>query len=126
MLGAPVLLLVVDSDRREVLGKKVPEQFCYQALFAVDYRRCPNFLHLLSGVGPKLMEIHEISNDVFLRLARRRRPKNHASREPLFLTKLSYDTPESTAFIPRIDLPRHTDVVDRRHEHEETAGKSNV
>ena len=49
-----------------------------------------------------------------------------AAGEALLLAELPHDAAQPGALLARVDLPRHADVVDRRHEHEEPAGERGV
>ena len=52
---------------------------------------------------------------------RRRGADDHAAGEAVLLAELADDAAQAAALLARFDLPRHADVVDGRHEHEEPA-----
>ena len=68
-----MLLLVVDADGRVVVGQQVAQQLGDQALLLEEDRRRPPRFHLLADLGPDLVEVGEVADDVFLRTGRRRR-----------------------------------------------------
>ena len=72
------------------------------------------------------MEVGEVADDVFLRAAAGGGPDDHAAREAVLLAELADDAAQAAALFPRVDLARHADVVDRRHEDQEPAGHRHV
>ena len=49
--------VVVDADRRVVVGEQVAQQLGDQALLLEEHRRRPARLHLLADLGPDLVEV---------------------------------------------------------------------
>ena len=70
---APVLLLVVDADRGVVVGQQIAQQLGDQALLLEQHRRGAPRFHLLADLGPDLVEVGQVADDVLLRIGRRRR-----------------------------------------------------
>ncbi len=114
-----VLLLVVDPNRRKVVGQKVAQQLGDQALLAVDNGGSPFLFGLVARLGPQLVEVRQIRDDVFFRTPAGRRTQDDAARKPVLLAELSDDAAQSTALRPGIDLSGDPNMIDGRHENKE-------
>ena len=72
------------------------------------------------------MEGLEIADDVFLGSAAGGGADDDAAGEPVGLAELAHDAAQPAALLARLDFARHADVIDRRHEHQETARHGDV
>ena len=72
------------------------------------------------------MERLEVADDVFLGPAGGGRADDHAAREAVRLAELLDDAAQARPLFARLDLARHTDVVDRRHEDQEAPRHGDV
>ena len=72
------------------------------------------------------MEVGQVADDVFLRAAAGGGADDDAAGEAVLLAELAHDAAEAPALFARLDLPRHADVIDRRHEDEEAARHRHV
>src|SRR5688572_1508559 len=116
-----VLVLVVDANGRELLGEQIPQELRHQAGLAVDDRRRPRGLGLLPDLGPDLVEVAQVRDDVLFRPAARGGADDDAAGEAVLLAELADDAAQAAALLARVDLPRHADVVHGRHEHQKAA-----
>ena len=119
-------LRAVDADGLEFVGQQVAEQLADQVLLPVDHRRRPRRLHPLADLGPDGVEGLQVGEDVFLGPAGRGGPDDDAAAESVRFTKLADDAAQPRPLVARFDLPRHADVVDRRHEHQEPSRHRHV
>src|SRR6185503_4662125 len=117
-----VLDRVVDADRRVVVGQQVAEQLRDEALLLVEHcRRAPR-LGLLPHLGPHLMEVAQVGDDVFLGTSSRRRTDDQPAREAGLFAELADDAAKTGALLARVDLAGDAHVVDGGHEHQEPPG----
>ena len=93
-----------------------------EALLAVDHRRRARRFVALAHLGPDVVEVVEVAEDVFLGPAARRRADDHAAGEAVLLAELADDAAEAVALLARLDLAGDADVIHGRHEHEEPPG----
>ena len=56
-----------------VVGQQVAQQLGDEALLLEQHRRRPPAFHLLADLGPDLVEVGQVAEDVVLRAGRRRR-----------------------------------------------------
>ena len=118
--------VVVDADGRIFLGQQVAQELGDEALLAVDHRRRARRLGLLADLGPDLVEVAQVRDDVVLGAAGGRGADDDAAGEPVLLAELADDAAQPAALVARFDLARDADVVHRRHEHQEAAGHRRV
>ncbi len=111
---------------RVVVGEQVAQQLGDEALLLEQHRRGPARLHLLPDLGPDLVKVGQVADDVFLRAAAGGGPDDDATGKAVLLAELADDAAETPALFSRINLPRHADVIDRRHEDEEASGHGDV
>ena len=121
-----MLLRVVDADGLELVRQQIAQQLGDEALLAVDRDRRARRLRLVADLGPDFVERLQVADDVLFRPARRGGADDDAAREAVLLAELADDAPQAAALLARLDLARHADVIDRRHEHEEPAGHRHV
>ena len=121
-----MLLVVVEADGRVVVGEQIAQQLDDQALLLEEDRRRPARFHLLADLGPDLVEPGEVADDVLFRAAGGGGADDHAADEPVLLAEGLDDAAQAGTLLPRLDLARHADVVDRRHEDEEAARHGDV
>jgi hypothetical protein len=100
--------------------------FVTQALFLEeDSGRAPRF-HSLPDLGPDLVKIGEVADDVFLGASAGRGADDDTAGEPVLVAELADDGAEAGAFLAGFDLARHADVVHCRHEDQEAPGHRDV
>ena len=116
-----VFQLVVDPDRGVVVGEQVAQQLDDEALLLEQDGRRPAAFHLLADLGPDLVEVGEVAEDVFLGPAGSGGADDHAAGEAVLLAELADDAAEPGALVARLDLARDADVIHRRHEDQEAA-----
>ena len=94
-IDAPVFLLVVDADGGVVVGQQVAQQLGDEALLLEQHRRRPPRLHLLPDLGPDLMEVGQVADDVFLRAAAGGGADDDAAGEAVLLAELADDAAQA-------------------------------
>jgi hypothetical protein len=99
-----------------VFGQQIAKELGDEALLLEQHGRWPPRFHLLSNLGPHLMEIGEVADDVLFGSTASRGPDDDAAGKPVLLAELADDAAEAGALLARIDFAGHTDMVDRRHE----------
>ena len=117
---------VVDANSGKFLGEQVTQELCHEALLAVDDRWRPRGLEFLPDLGPDLMEVAQVRDDVIFGTPGRGGPDNDAAGEPVLLPKFPDDASQAAAFLPRVDLAGHAHVVDRGHEDQKSPGHRRV
>ena len=90
-----MLLLVVDSDGRVVVGQEVAQQLRDQALFLEQERRRPAPFHPLADFGPHLMEVREVADDVLFGAAGGSRPDDDAAGKSVLLAEGADDAAQA-------------------------------
>src|SRR6185369_1858280 len=81
---------------------------------------------LLPDLGPHLVEVAQVRDDVFLGAAAGRGPDDDAAGEAMCLAELADDAAQAAALLARLDLAGHADVVHRRHEDQEASRHGDV
>ena len=100
----------------------LPTRLCSR----IDDRRRARRFHPLADLGPDGVERLEVADDVFLGPAGRGGADDDAAGEAVRLAELADDAAQPRALLARLDLARHADVIDRRHEHQEPARHRHV
>src|SRR6185436_3264848 len=77
-------------------------------------------------LGPHLVEVRQVADDVVLGPAARGGADDDAARESVLVAEVADDAPQAGALFAGFDLAGHADVVDRRHEDQEAAGHRHV
>ena len=113
-------------DRTVIVGQQITQQLGDQALLLEQDGRRPPRLHLLPDLGPDLVEVGEVGDDVLFRSAGGRRADDHAAGETVLVAELLDDAAQAGALFSGLDLPGDADMVHGRHEHEEAAGHGHV
>ena len=121
-----MFVLVVDADGLKLLGQQIAQQLADQALFPVDDGRRPRSLGAVPDLGPDAVERLEIADDVLAWTAGGRRADDDAAGEAAGVAELADDAAQPAALVARFDLPRHADMIDGRHEHQEAAGHGDM
>ena len=111
---------------RELLGQQVAQQLGDEALFAEQHGGRPLGFAPALDLGPDLLEVRQVGRDVFFRAVGRGRADDDAARQARLLAELLHDRAQPPALVARFDLPRHADVIDRRHVDEEPAGQAEM
>jgi hypothetical protein len=83
-------------------------------------------VHLALDLGPGLVEVGEIAEDVLFRAPGGRGADDDAAGEPVLGPELADDAAQAGALLARLDLAGDADVIDRRHEDQEAAGHRHV
>ena len=94
---AAVLLLVVDADGGVVLGEQVAQQLRDEALLLEQHGRRAARFHPLADLGPDLVEVGEVADDVVLRPAARGGADDDAAGEAVLLAELADDAAQPGA-----------------------------
>ena len=123
---AAVLLLVVEADRAVIVGQQVAQQLGDEALLLEQHRRRTARLHPAADLGPDLVEVGEVADDVFLRSAGGGGADDDAAGEAVLLAELLDDAAQAGPLVARFDLARDADVIDRRHEDQEAPRHGDV
>src|SRR5262245_24292001 len=123
---ALVLERIVDADRRVLLGEQVAKELRHEALLLVHHSRGARGFGLLTDLGPHLVEIAQVRDDVVLGTMGGGRPDHQTAAEARLLAELPHDPAQARPLVPRIDLPGYANVIHRRHEDEEAAGHRGV
>jgi hypothetical protein len=121
-----VLDLVVDADGRVVVGQQIAEQLRDEALLLEEQRGRPARLHLLPDLGPHLVEVGQVADDVVFRPPAGSGPNDHAPGEAVLLAELADDAAQPCPLFTRFDLSRDAHVIDGRHEHQEPSRHRHV
>jgi hypothetical protein len=87
-----------------VFGEQIAQQLRHQALLLEEHRRWTARLHPLPDLGPDLVEVGQIADDVFLRAAAGRGPDDDAAGEAVLLAELAHDAPQPGPLLARVDL----------------------
>ncbi len=101
---AAVFRLIVQADRRVVVGQHVAEQLRDEALLLEEDRRRAAVLHLVADLGPDLMEVGEIAHDVRFGAAAGGGADDDAADEAVLFAKLLDDAAQARPLFARFDL----------------------
>src|SRR5262249_45043212 len=123
---ALILRRVVDADRLVVFGEQIAQQAADDALLAIEHRRRARRLVALPHLGPDAVKQLEIADDVLLRPPGGGGADDHAAGEAVRVAELADDAAQAAALLARLDLARYADVIDGRHEHQETPRHGDV